>query len=95
MPYMKGSKKSPPHPILYWRRDDDYAIRKKDWKLSWNDHNGPKVPMLFNLANDPNETKNLIKQQPEIAHELQKEFDQWDRRLPDNKWWGGPMNRNR
>lgn len=95
MPYITGENKARPHEVLYWRRDDDYAIRKKDWKLTWNDHNGPRVPMLFNLANDPNEEQNLIKQFPEIANKLQKEFDQWDSRLPDNKWWGGPSNRKR
>ena len=95
MPYISGSSKSRPHQILYWRRDDDYAIRKKDWKLSWNDHNGPRTSMLFNLANDPNEANNLIKQYPEIAEELQQKFETWDNQLPDNKWWGGPENRNR
>ncbi|WDE99475.1 sulfatase-like hydrolase/transferase [Lentisphaera profundi] len=95
MPYIHGTNKTRPHDTLYWRRDDDYAIRKKDWKLTWNDYNGPRVPMLFNLADDPKEERNLIQQYPEIAEDLQHKFDHWDSRLPDNKWWGGPSNRKR
>ncbi|EDM27836.1 N-acetylgalactosamine 6-sulfatase (GALNS) [Lentisphaera araneosa HTCC2155] len=95
MPYITGEKTSRPHKTLYWRRDDDYAIRDKDWKLTWNDYNGPRTPMLFNLKDDPNEKNNLIHKHPEIAQKLQAKFDQWDSKLPDNKWWGGPSNRNR
>ena len=95
MPYLKGEIQDRPHSTLYWRRDNDYAIREVDWKLSWNDYNGPRVPMLFNLKIDPNEKNNVIEKYPEIAQKLQNKFDQWDSKLPDNKWWGGPKNRKK
>jgi len=44
MPFIAGDRPSGerPHDVLYWRRDDDYAIRKGDWKLTWNDASSPQ-----------------------------------------------------
>jgi arylsulfatase A-like enzyme len=96
LPYLSGKMGDKrPHDVMYWRRDNDYAIRKGDWKLTWNDTHGTTEVMLFNLATDPNETKNVAKQHPEMAQNLQDQFDAWDSQMPDNEWWGGPWNRNR
>ena len=97
MPYLTGIKKGRPHPTMYFRRDDDYAIRVKDWKLAWNDGapTGTRTAELFNLADDPNEKVDLILSNPEQAEQLQNKFDEWDSRLPDNEWWGGPSNRKK
>lgn len=95
LPYLKGEKDGRPHEVLYWRRDNDYAIRKGDWKLQWNDFAGSTKIMLFNLANDPNEERDLAAQNPELAQALQDQFDAWDNQLPDNEWWGGSINRKR
>jgi len=97
MPFLKGKKTGRPHEIRFFRRDDDSAIRSKDWKLAWNngDPNGTRTAELFNLAADPNEINDLIKQHPEKAGQLQYLFDAWDSNLPDNAWWGGPSNRKR
>ncbi|MBS2210282.1 sulfatase-like hydrolase/transferase [Carboxylicivirga mesophila] len=97
LPFLTGKEDGMPHDILYWRRDDDYAIRKGDWKLCWNDR-GMKdtdAAELFNLADDPREQHNLAAQFPELAKELQRIFDEWDSQLPDSKWWGAPKNRIR
>jgi len=97
IPYLKGERKGRPHEIMFFRRDDDYAIRSKDWKLAWNNGapTGTRTAELFNLAEDPNETTDLIRQHPEKAEQLQFMFDGWDSKLPDNEWWGGPTNRKR
>ena len=97
MPFVMRKKSSRPHDVLLFRRDDDYAIRNRDWKLLWNNGSpsGTRKVELFNLAEDPNEKTNLINKHPEKAKELQKQFDAWDSKLPDNKWWGGPKNRER
>lgn len=97
MPYLKGENQGRPHEIMFFRRDDDYAIRVKDWKLAWNNGapTGTRISELFNLADDPNESRNLIKEHPEKAAQLQNMFDAWDSKLPDNEWWGGPHNRKR
>ncbi|WP_430817230.1 sulfatase family protein [Carboxylicivirga sp. RSCT41] len=95
LPYLKGEKQGNPHEILYWRRDDDYAVRKGDWKLCWNNRGmkNTETAELFNLAEDPKEQYNLAEEFPELARELQEIFDKWDVDLPDSKWWGGPQNR--
>ena len=96
LPYLSGAKQHKrPHEVLYWRRDNDYAIRQRDWKLTWNDASGPMEIMLFDLESDPGEHHNIASKHPEKAQELQDLFDAWDHSLPDNKGWGGPGNRNR
>jgi arylsulfatase A-like enzyme len=95
LPYLTGETSGRPHDVMYWRRDNDYAIRKGDWKLQWNDASGTAEITLFNLAEDPEERNNLVHSQPERAQAMQDQFDQWDNALPDNEWWGGPGNRKR
>lgn len=95
LPYLSGEKEGRPHDTMYWRRDNDYAIRKGDWKLEWNDASGSPTIKLFNLADDPNEYKDLAQAEPERAQMLQDLFDEWDNAMPDNEWWGGPGNRKR
>lgn len=97
LPFLTGKKgaKARPHEIMYWRRDDDYAIRMGDWKLEWNDGDGSKRPMLFNLSNDKNEKTDLIKENPQMAVQLQNMFDLWDINLPASIFWGAPINRKK
>lgn len=97
MPFLKGEKEGRPHENLFFRRDNDYALRVKDWKLAWNDGNpnGTSQVELFDLSTDPNETADLSKTYPEKTEQLQQQFDTWDSEMPDNAWWGGPWNRNR
>ena len=95
VPYLDGTigAEESVHEALYFRRQNDYAIRKGDWKLVNNDGDANK-PMLFDMVNDEFETTDLYDQYPEIAKGLQNDFDNWDRNLTDNKWWGGPGNRD-
>jgi arylsulfatase A-like enzyme len=97
VPYLTGRRKERPHEIMYWRRDSDYAIRRGDWKLAWNDGRptGLERIELFNLKEDKEEKNDLSTQYPEIVMELQDIFDEWDSKLPDSEWWGGPKNRKR
>ena len=96
LPFLNGERgDTRPHDTLYWRRDNDYAIRQGDWKLTWNDASGNMSIKLFNLADDPGEHRDLAAQNPERAQALQDAFDAWDSTLPNNRSWGGPGNRNR
>lgn len=98
LPYITGREKGRPHDTLYFRRGDDYAIRKGDWKLAFNDGqpSGTRKIEVFNLADDPEERHDLAAKQPERAQMLQDLFDEWDGALPDSL--GGkvaqPKNRN-
>ncbi len=95
LPFIQGKMaKTKPHSLLVWRRDNDYAIRSGDWKLSWNDDHGNRKIELFNIANDPGEYHDVSAQHPELTQSLQDKFDAWDSTLPANEWWGAPWNRN-
>ena len=86
LPYLTGKKSADekPHDVMYWRRQENYAIRKGDWKLCFNPHSGAqssRTIQLFNIADDPGEWKDLVDEKPEIAQQLQDTFDAWDSRL--------------
>jgi arylsulfatase A-like enzyme len=55
-------------------KDSSKAIFYGTWKLIWLS-NGKHE--LYNLANDPQEQKNLMEAQPEKARELQAKLEQW------------------
>jgi len=96
LPYLRGEHDGTrPHDVLYWRRDDDYAIRRGDWKLAWNDHSVQpgSGAMLFNLKDDPGEHHDLSAEHPELKQALQSRFDAWDGPLPPSRCWGPPGNR--
>ncbi len=96
LPFLNGEKgDARPHEVLYWRRDNDYAVREGDWKLTWNDTSGTMSIKLFNLANDPGEHHDVAQNYSKIAQDLQDKFDTWDHAMPNSKPWGGPGNRNR
>ena len=95
MPYLNGEMgEEGPHKTMYWRRDDDYAIRDGDWKLTWNSQSGPQTIRLFNIENDPGEWNDVVNEHPELAQELQNKFDAWEATLPVNKLSYKPQNRN-
>ncbi|MCW8329083.1 sulfatase-like hydrolase/transferase [Photobacterium sp. SDRW27] len=94
LPYITGKTDKEPHQTLYWRRDDDYAIRRGNWKLTWNDQSGPQTIRLFNLDKDPGEYEDVSGLYPEVAQDLQNQFDAWDSKLPPNSNGRTVRNRN-
>ncbi|MCH1507743.1 MAG: sulfatase-like hydrolase/transferase [Akkermansiaceae bacterium] len=66
-----------PMRTLKWRWVAQAAIRKDQWKLLI----GGDRKYLFNLESDPGESKNLIKEKPEIAHSLQANLATWSNTL--------------
>ncbi len=64
-----------PKRVLYWRTDDQFAVRKGDWKLI---HNGKSLEQgdeeLFDLSHDPYEQNNLIQTFPDKVQELRSEL---------------------
>ncbi|MET4692928.1 sulfatase [Endozoicomonas lisbonensis] len=96
LPYITGKKPADerPHETLHWRRDEDYAIRIGDWKLTRNSKSGPQTIRLFDLENDPGERHDLANVHPEKAQMMQDTFDEWDSQLPDNVTGKRFKNRN-
>ncbi|ARN57840.1 sulfatase [Sedimentisphaera salicampi] len=86
LPYLQGKNKNRPHETLFWRRAVAGAVRKGDWKLI---KAGDNPLLLFNLAEDESETKNLAKKHPEKVKELLKEYKNWEKQLQEPKWREG------
>ena len=82
-PTITGAQPSPHKSILLNATPFTGAIMEGDWKLVWNGQvaaNGTKLPEverweLFNLSNDPSESKNVFAEQPEIVARLKKLLD--------------------
>lgn len=74
-PVVNG-KQSAKERIMYWRLHNGSAVRKGDWKLI---HNGKDLAEgkdeLFNVTADPNEEKDVLSDNPDIASELRKELE--------------------
>ena len=62
LPYLTGKLRDDPHEWLYWRQSHRAAFRIGDLKIV---RQSPKKWELYDLARDPSETKNLVKDQPE------------------------------
>jgi arylsulfatase A-like enzyme len=83
---------------LFWRWKQHYAVRFGDWKLLDKAHRSPREPCkgiasrpefvgkacLFNLKDDPSESRNLLEQNPEVVQRLQQLYAEWSKEV------GGP-----
>ena len=96
LPYITGKKPADerPHETLHWRRDEDYALRIGDWKLTRNSKSGPQTIRLFDLEKDPGERHDLANVHPEKTQMMQDMFDEWDSQLPANATGKSFKNRN-
>jgi uncharacterized sulfatase len=84
------SRKAP----IFWRRppdrpgfghgfnedNPDLAVRDRDWKYLVNIDGSD--PQLYNLPEDPGETQNLTKKNPEIAERLHNALLKWNSEMP-------------
>jgi len=61
----------------------DLAVRDGKWKLLC-DYDGAR-PHLYNLKEDPRETKNLADTKPEVAEELIRKVIDWYQSIPPDK----------
>lgn len=80
LPLLTGESKQH-HDTLFWSKgpDDEWAVRRRDWKLHWN-----KGKMeLVNLAEDPSETKNLVNTNTDKVKELGHAYDEWIATMAD------------
>jgi N-acetylgalactosamine-6-sulfatase len=67
-----------PERSLYWAKQWPVGLIK-NWKYHVNKQTGDE---LYDLANDPNETTNIIAQRPERAASLLKSVTAWHKSLP-------------
>jgi len=60
---------------LFWRAGKKRAVRSGPWKLVVL---GDEHPLLFNLASDVSETRNLVRQQPAVVKRLNDALARWE-----------------
>jgi len=62
-----------PHQILYWMKDNNWAVRKGRWKYVSQD----EEKLLSDMEKDVTETKNLAAEHPDIVRELTELHMKW------------------
>lgn len=83
IPYVTGAKESAPHEVLFWRRGENWAIRKGNWKLVQK-RDGPVL--LFDLPNDRTEANDVAAENPEVVSDLRARYDAWNAELMEPRW---------
>ncbi|GAB5560045.1 MAG: sulfatase-like hydrolase/transferase [Synoicihabitans sp.] len=69
----------------YWRPSSPRAgasMREGDWKLHMKRRNGDAPIELYDLANDPTESRNLAKTETKIAEAMTQKLRAWVEELP-------------
>jgi arylsulfatase A-like enzyme len=84
LPYLRGEKTTPPHEALFWRAAGHRAVRAGQEKLIVDARTGSRV--LFDLAADPSEQRDLVPERPARADELEAELREWEKRLIPSRW---------
>jgi arylsulfatase A-like enzyme len=85
LPFLTGAEAGAPHETLYWRMfANQRAVRHGNLKLVWS---GPiEQGGLYDVVNDPGESRNLAKDRPEDAKKLQALYDAWNTEMAEPKW---------
>ncbi|MDH3467953.1 MAG: sulfatase-like hydrolase/transferase, partial [Gammaproteobacteria bacterium] len=89
IPYLRTDNTDNPHDTLYWRVNWAAAIRHQDWKLIRTPRN---ETLLFDIGNDPGESRDLKDERTDIAQALSRKLNLWESQMnvplwhPDPKW---------
>jgi arylsulfatase A-like enzyme len=59
---------------LFWRHRSGYAVRDDQWKLVLNEKDPPE---LYDLANDPGESKNIASKHASLVEQLIQDLETW------------------
>jgi arylsulfatase A-like enzyme len=86
MPFLTGANLKPPHDVLHWRQGDRWAVRSGSLKLVRADAG---EPMLFDLAADRGESKDLVGSRHDDAARLRGLHESWAATLPRPIAWEG------
>ena len=79
LPYLQGDSLAPPHSRFLWRFTIGAAILQENWKLI---RLPDRLPMLFDLSQDPGEQNDLALDRLQVTRELLDSLGQWDIDLP-------------
>ena len=76
LPVLAAKAKSP-HDILFWQHKNQTAARRGDLKLLRHENDEDNPDRLYNVVEDPGETKDLAGDRPEVVKELGAALDRW------------------
>ncbi|MFM8620286.1 MAG: sulfatase-like hydrolase/transferase [Opitutaceae bacterium] len=91
LPWLRGAKSGPPHANLFWRLGPQRAVRSGRWKLvDWRDFAARTQSgwQLYDLSEDPGETRDLAAANPGITARLVRLWEDWDRANISPLWPG-------
>lgn len=78
-PFITNKIEGNPHETLMWRFTISAGIRKGNWKLV---RLPDRMPLLFNLEEDPSEQNNVAKEHWDLVQTMLKELGNWDVSTP-------------
>jgi arylsulfatase A-like enzyme len=80
LPHLANEVKTPPHERLLWRMNgkQSFAVREGNWKLM---STGTTPPVLYDLAADIAESKDIAAEKPEVASRLTAALEAWKKEL--------------
>jgi arylsulfatase A-like enzyme len=81
--YLTGKNTDKPHTDLFWRFEDQLAMRSENWKVLVNREGKPR---LFNLAEDIEEAKDLSETEPERLKKMQSAWTEWNKKNIPPLW---------
>nr|AAK62857.1 MS135, putative arylsulfatase [Microscilla sp. PRE1] len=78
IPFISGEKPSPPHEVLFWKKETRGFVRQGDWKML----RFPDRPAeLYNIAEDETESNNLAHQHADKVRDMFKVLWKWESEL--------------
>lgn len=96
LPLLTGAAHSQPTRALHWRQHGSkgsISLREGKWKLIHNRGEAGAQPELYDLSQDPGESKNLAAQQPEVVAGLLVKMKDWEKQLKEPLWGAGAPGR--
>lgn len=83
LPLMTGQTTEAPHDTLFWKMQWGAAVRAGHWKMV-------RTPAgehwLFNLSEDPSESKDLAAAHPDVLDRLRRSLESWESAHPEPIW---------
>jgi arylsulfatase A-like enzyme len=83
IPFIKGEQAGNPHEVLFWRKDQDAAVRLGDYKLISLKNYGS---VLYNINQNVEETKDISKENKVKANELMLALSNWESKMVKPLW---------